>query len=113
MYSEGENKETAWAFLKHIAAGDGAEEFARYGLTAVKSIAELQGLDTDPYNAPIIADLENVKQLPEFATAYYGECVENPFRAELEKVFLEDLDVQTAMDNAAEQADACLAEKEG
>jgi multiple sugar transport system substrate-binding protein len=113
LYSGGENKETAWAFLKHIAAGDGAQEFARYGLTAVRSIAELQGLDTDPYNAPITADLANVKQLPEFATEYYGECVENPFRAELEKVFLEDLDVQTAMDNAAEQADACLAEKGG
>jgi multiple sugar transport system substrate-binding protein len=111
LYSESENKDAAWAFLKHIAAGEGAEEFAKYGFTAVKEIAELQGLDTDPYNAPIVEDLANVMQLPEFSTQYYGECIEGKFREELEKVFLEDLDVQTAMDNAAANADACLAEK--
>jgi multiple sugar transport system substrate-binding protein len=111
LYSESENKDAAWAFLKHIAAGEGAEEFAKYGFTAVKEVAELQGLDTDPYNAPIVEDLANVKQLPEFATQYYGECIEGKFREELEKVFLEDLDVQTAMDNAVANADACLAEK--
>jgi multiple sugar transport system substrate-binding protein len=111
MYSESENKEAAWAFLKHIAAGDGAQEFAKYGFTAVKDIAELQGLDADPFNGPIVTDLENVKQLPEFATEHYGECIASPFREQLEKVFLEDLDVQTAMDEAAASADACLAEK--
>jgi multiple sugar transport system substrate-binding protein len=113
MYSESPNKEAAWAFLKHIAAGDGAQEFAKYGFTAVQDIAELQGLDADPFDGPIVTDLENVMQLPEFATEHYIECIASPFREQLEKVFLEDLDVQTAMDEAAASADACLAEKEG
>jgi hypothetical protein len=111
MYNEGENKDAAWAFLKHIGAGEGAEDFARYAFTAVEPIAELQGLSTDPFNAPIVNDLEHVQQLPEFSTPYYGECIENSFREQLELVFLEDLDVQTAMDEAVTAADACLAEK--
>lgn len=112
MYNESQNKDAAWAFLKHIGAGEGAEEFAKYAFTAVEPIAELQGLDSDPYNAPIVSDLEHVQQLPEFSTPYYGECIENAFREQLERVFLEDLDVQTAMDEAVAQADACLADKE-
>lgn len=111
MYSKSENKDAAWAWLKYIAAGEGAQEFARYAFTAVKPIAELQGLDTDPYNAPIVADLENVKPLPEFAHPRWNQCGEKFFREELEKVFLEDKPVQEAMDAAAEQADACLAEE--
>ena len=109
MYSEGQTKDAAWAFLKHIAAGQGAQEFAKYAFTAVQPIAELQGLEKDPYNAPIMKDLAYVKPLPEFSTPKFGECAETFFKQELEKVFLEGKDVQTAMDDAAEQADACLA----
>jgi multiple sugar transport system substrate-binding protein len=110
IYAESDNKETAWAFLKHIGAGEGAEEFAKYAFTAVEPIAELQGLDSDPYNAPIVEDLENVVQLPDFTTPKFGECVESNFREELEKVFLQDKAVQAAMDDVAALADSCLAE---
>lgn len=110
LYSESENKDAAWAFLKHIAAGDGAEDFARYAFTAVRPIAELQGLDTDPFDAPIVADLENVKPLPEFTNPVWNQCGETAFRENLETVFLEDVPVQEGMDNAVAQADACLKE---
>jgi multiple sugar transport system substrate-binding protein len=111
IYAQSENKETAWAFLKHIGAGEGAEAFAKYAFTAVKPIAELQGLDRDPYNAPIVADLEHVVALPDFVSARFGECVESAFREEMEKVFLQDKAVQAAMDDAVAAADACLAEE--
>ncbi|MCC9077730.1 sugar ABC transporter substrate-binding protein [Litorilinea aerophila] len=104
-----ENKETAWDFLKYIAAGDGAKEFANYAFTAVRAIAESQHLDTDEYNAPIIADLENVRPLPEFTNPRFQECVETPFKEQLERVFLEDISVQEAMDAVAASAEACLA----
>ena len=48
MYNRSENKEAAWAFLKYIAAEEGAQEFANYALTAVEPIAEEQGLADDP-----------------------------------------------------------------
>lgn len=111
MYTGGDNKDAAWAFLKHIAAEEGAEAFAEYAFTAVQSIADSQGLSEDEYNAPIIADLANVKPLPEALTPFWGECGETIFRTHLETVFLEGLSVQEAMDNAVEEADACFAEK--
>lgn len=106
-----QNPEAAWEFLRYIAAGDGAREFANYGLSAVQPIIEEQGLDEDEFNGPIVADLANVKPIPESRTEFFNECVLDPFRLNLERVFLEGLDVQTAMDQAAADADACLASK--
>ncbi|MEZ4663749.1 MAG: hypothetical protein R2911_39955 [Caldilineaceae bacterium] len=50
-------------------------------------MAEAQHLDTDEYNAPIIADLQNVKPLPEFTTPKFGDCVEKFYKAHMEEVF--------------------------
>ena len=71
---------------------------------------ESQNLANDEYNAPIIADLDNVKPLPEFTTPKFGDCVEKFYKEEIEQVFLSGKDVQTAMDDAVAKADACLAE---
>jgi multiple sugar transport system substrate-binding protein len=109
MYSKSQNKDAAWAFLKYIAAEEGAKEFANYAFTAVKPIAEEQGLATDPFNAPIIKDLDNVKPLPDTKQPKWVDCAEKYFKEELEKVFLEDKEVQAAMDEAASKADACIA----
>jgi multiple sugar transport system substrate-binding protein len=109
VYSKSPNKDTAWAFAKWIAAEQGAQEFAKYAFTAVKPIAELQGLDTDPYNAPIVKDLDNVRPLPEFKNALFITCAEKFFKEQLELVFLEGKALQAAMDEAASKADACMA----
>lgn len=111
LYSKSQNKDAAWAFLKYIAAGDGAKEFANYAFTAVKPIAESQGLSTEKYNAPIIKDLENVKQLPEVSHPKWVDCGEKYYKENLEQVLLKDVPVQQAMDAAVKAADACLAEK--
>jgi multiple sugar transport system substrate-binding protein len=111
IYSGSKNKDAAWALLKFIAAEDGAKEFANYAFTAVKSIAESQGLSTDKYNAPIIKDLPNAKTIPETLTPFWADCGDKAFHDNLEQVFLKDVSVQAAMDAAAKQADACLAEK--
>ena len=111
MYSQGKNKDTAWEFLKFIAAENGAQEFARYAFTPVKSIAELQGLTEDRFNAPIVKDLEYLHSLPCFRTIHFGECVEKNFKEALEKLLIEGGDAQAALDDAAAKADACLAEQ--
>jgi multiple sugar transport system substrate-binding protein len=113
MYSGSENKDAAWEFLKYIGVGDGAEEFAEYALTDVVRIVEAQGLDTDPYNASIIADLEFARPIPELFTPNWLDCGEKFFKQELETVMEGDVTVQDAMDLAASEADACLAEAAG
>ncbi|NPV08404.1 MAG: sugar ABC transporter substrate-binding protein [Anaerolineae bacterium] len=112
LYSESPNKDTAWAFLKYIAAEEGAEAFADYALTAVAPIAEAQGLTEDPYDGPIIEDLQYLHPLPEFRTMYFSECVEQNFKAAVERLLLQGGDVQAAMDEAAAAADACLARQQ-
>jgi multiple sugar transport system substrate-binding protein len=107
--SQTENPDAAWAWLKHVSAEEGAAEFAIYALTAVQDIARLQGLDTDPYNAPIIADLANTKPLPEFANPLWGACAaETSYRENIELVFLGEQTVQEAMDTAAAAIQACF-----
>ena len=63
----------------------------------------------DEYNAPVIKVLDDVKPLPEFTTPKFTDCVENQFKAAMENVFLKGTAVQAALDDAAKQADACLA----
>jgi multiple sugar transport system substrate-binding protein len=109
IYSKSQNKTAAWAFLRWIGADQGAQEFAKYALTAVKPIAQLQGLDTDPYNASVMADLANVKPLPDFTNQKFGDCVATPFQAALEQIFLKGGDLKALMKDVATKADACLA----
>ena len=109
LNAKGENKEAAWKFLKYIAAGDGAKEFANYALTAVQAVADEQKLGEDEYDKQIINDLNNVKPLPEFTTPKWLECGEKNFKAGMEDIFLNGTSVQDAMDKAAADADACLA----
>ena len=109
--SASENKDAAWTFLKYIAAGDGAKEFANYAFTAVQSVAAEQGLSEDEYDGPIVADLANAVPIPNSYSPYYGECVATPFKAHLEEVFLKDVSVQDAMDAAAQEAQDCLDSK--
>ena len=110
MYNQSENKDAAWAFLRWIGADKGAEEFAKNALTAVQPIAEAQGRESDPYYAPIMADLANVHPLPDFRTTKYGDCVATPFKAALEGYLNSgEGDLKAIMTQAAADADACLA----
>lgn len=111
LYNKSQNKDAAWAFLRWIGADKGAEEFAKYALTDVKPIAEAQGKNTDPYYAPIMADLANVKPLPDFRTTKYGDCVATPFKAALEEYLNSgEGDLKAMMTQVAADADACLAQ---
>ncbi len=111
LYSGSKNKDAAWAFLKYIAAGEGAKEFAKYALTDVKAIVEEQGLAKDQYKGSVIADLENVKQIPEAFTPFWLDCGNKYFVQEISTVLEGDVAVKDAMDKAASEADTCLADK--
>ncbi len=108
MYSKGENKDAAWAFLRWIGAGPGAEEFANYALTDVKAIADKQGKTTDPYYASVMADLAVVHPLPDFTTMKFNDCVNTPFTQALEGYFTSGGDLKTILTGVATTADTCL-----
>ena len=111
MYTQSQHKEEAWKLLKYIGAGDGAKEFANYALTAVKSIADSQGLTKDPQDGVIMAGLDQVVSPADFRQERYGDCVAKAFKENLDKVFADPtLTLQPLMDAAAKQADDCLAQ---
>lgn len=109
MYSGSKNKDAAWALLKFIGVGDGAKQFAAYALTAVKALSEAQGKTKDPLYGPVMADLANVKPIPDSYSQYWGTCGDKFFGQELATVFDSGVSVKDAMTKAASEADACLA----
>jgi len=111
MYSKSQNKDAAWTFMKYITAGEGAKDFAAYALTANQTIAQTQGLETDEYKGSVMADLANVKPIPDFTTQYWSACGDKYFQQELATVLDTGVAVQTAMDKAAGEVDQCLADK--
>jgi multiple sugar transport system substrate-binding protein len=109
MSSKSANKLTAWAFLKFVASGQGAQEFAKYALTADKQIADLQGLTTDPLNAPIMADLANVKPLEILSNLNYNTCVDGPLATAIQTYILKGGDLKALLTDVATKADSsCL-----
>lgn len=111
MYSKSQNKVAAWAFLKFMAAEQGAQEFAKYALTDVKSIADLQGLTTDPFNAPIMRDLANVVPLEILKNKNYNTCVDGPLQQAIATYVLKGGDLKamlTAIATKADGASGCL-----
>jgi len=109
MYAKGTNKAAAWAFLRWIGADQGAQSFANYALTDVKSISDSQGKTTDPYWGPVMADLAFVHPLPDFTTAKFSDCVNTPIVNALSGYFANGGDWQTILSATATEADACLA----
>jgi multiple sugar transport system substrate-binding protein len=109
LYSQSQNKDVAWDFLKYMATGDGAKQLASYALTDVKSIVAEQGLDKDQYEASVIADLANVQKIPEQSTPFWAQCGDKYFVQELDTVLEGDVAVKDAMTKASSEADACLA----
>ncbi len=110
IYAKSANKDAAWKWLKFVGAEEGATEFAKYALTAVKSVAEAQGMTNDEYDKNIVSGFDNVVSPPEFRQPKFGDCVEKYYKENMEKVFSGSADVKTALDTAAKQADDCLAQ---
>lgn len=108
LYSKSQNKLAAWAFLKYLGAEAGAQEFAKYALTAVKPIADLQGLTSDPLNAAIMKDLENVKPLEILSNLNYNTCVDGPLNEAIKGYMLKGGDLKAILTDVAAKADACL-----
>jgi len=106
--AKSQNKDAAWLFLKYITAGDGAKEYAKYALTAVKSLADAQQASA-PYKAAAYTSLADLKPLAAFTSPKFGDCAAKYFDQELETALKGAASVKDAMTKAATEADTCLA----
>jgi len=107
--AKSQNKDAAWLFLKYITAGNGAQQYAKYALTSVKSLAQEQQTSA-PYKAAAYAGLADLKPLAAFTNPHFGDCAAKYFDQELETSLKNGVAVKDAMNKAASEADACLAQ---
>lgn len=113
MFAKAENKDEAWEFIKYIGGPAGGRVFAenRWGLPVFKGMAEELGFDNDPY-MKVFTEIGNMAtKAPVFVRSPKWFEADSEFKLALEQIFLEDADIQTALDAAALRMDAILQSK--
>jgi len=113
MFAKAENKDATWEFIKYIGGPDGARVFAneRWGLPVFKGMAEELGLLDDEYMKVFVELGAEANKAPVFLRNPNWFEADNEFKLALEQIFLEDKDVQTALDEAAVRMDKILKAK--
>jgi multiple sugar transport system substrate-binding protein len=109
IYSGSQHKEEAWRFLRFYVGEGGAQVWKNWGLPTVKSVAESSGLTKDPIEGVWLKELNDLVPRAYVFTPYWGETAEPVLRRVLEQAILDPhTDVQAALKEAAQQAQAVL-----
>lgn len=104
-----DQKEAAWQFLRFLSGPQGAEEWANWGLPAVRLVAISRGIDHDPLDGVWLATLDDVQPIAAFASPYWGEVGEPELRQALETIITDpNADPRTVLEEAAARAQAAL-----
>ena len=113
MFAGAEHKDATWEFIKYIGGPDGSRVYAeqKWGLPAVKGIAEELGLDNDPYLKVFVELGNKATHAPVFLRSPKWFEADTEFRLALERIFLQNEDIQTALDEAAAKMDKILQSK--
>ena len=97
-------------FIKYIGGPEGGRVFAeeRWGLPVFKGMAEELGFENDEY-MKVFTEVGNMAtKAPVFVRSPKWFEADSEFKLALEQIFLEDVDIQTALDEAAVRMDKIL-----
>lgn len=108
IYSQSKNKDQAWLFLRHIGGEPGQLVFGQHGLPSMPQVADELGLAEDPYSSVILNEVQYLKPLPDMRSRFYNDTVAKYLGEALDAIFGDKADVQTALDDAAQKAQAEL-----
>ncbi|MEM4847742.1 MAG: sugar ABC transporter substrate-binding protein [Thermosphaera sp.] len=108
LYSQSQNKDAAWLFLRHIGGEPGARVFGGHALPAVPAVVEELGLEADEHVSVVLNELQYLHPLPDMRTRWFNDSVANYFGEALERLLTQGGDVQAELDNAAARAQAEL-----
>ena len=108
LYQGSQNPDQAWLFLRYIGSEAGQRVFASNGLPSMPSITEELGLADNVNVAPVLNEVQYLKPLPDMRTRWYNDSVAKYLTEALDKLLAEGGDVQAALDDAAEKAQAEL-----
>ena len=113
MFAKAKNKDEAWEFIKYIGGPEGGRIFAeqKWALPVFKGMAEELGIQNDEYMG-VFAEIGNeATKAPVFLRSPKWFEADTEFKLALERIFLDDADIQTALDDAAVKMDAILQSK--
>ncbi len=113
MFAKAEHKDEVWEFIKYIGGPAGGRVFAEqhWGLPVFKGMAEELGLMDDEYMKVFAEIGDKATKAPVFLRSPKWFEADNEFKLALERIFLEDADIQTALDEAAQKMDVILQSK--
>jgi ABC-type glycerol-3-phosphate transport system substrate-binding protein len=100
-----ENKQTAWEYIGHLTS-DPNGIIADVGIwPPVKDVTALQAVTDTPFGDVIAANRDGAQHLPK--SLYYSD-IARILRGRIESMAFEGLDVQTSLDEAAEEVNSAL-----
>lgn len=110
MFAKAENKDEVWEFIKYIGGPEGGRVFAeeRWGLPVFKGMADELGLMNDEYMKVFAEVGDMATKAPVFVRSPKWFEADSEFKLALEQIFLENVDIQTALDEAAVRMDKIL-----
>jgi multiple sugar transport system substrate-binding protein len=108
LYQGSNNPDQAWLFLRHIGGEAGQRVFGAHGLPSMPAVTEELGLASNEHTAPVLNEVQHLKPLPDMRTRWYNDSVAKYLTEALDKLLAEGGDVQAALDDAAQKAQAEL-----
>ncbi len=113
MFAKAKHKDEVWEFIKYIGGPAGGRVCAekRWGLPVFKGMADELGLMDDEYMKVFAEIGDEATKAPVFLRSPKWFEADTEFKLALERIFLEDADIQGALDEAAVKMDAILQSK--
>jgi multiple sugar transport system substrate-binding protein len=106
LYKGSKNPDQAWLFLRYIGGQPGQTQFASNGLPSMPSVADSLKIAQDPNKSVFLNENTYLKPLPDMRTRYWNDTTAKYFQAALDDLLANGGDVQAALTNAAQKADA-------
>jgi len=110
MFAKAKHKDEVWEFIKYIGGPAGGRVFAeqRWGLPVFKGMAAELNLQDDEYMSVFAEIGDMATKAPVFIRSPKWFEADTEFKLALEQIFLEDADIQSALDEAAVRMDKIL-----
>jgi multiple sugar transport system substrate-binding protein len=106
LYKGSKQPDQAWLFLRYIGGEAGQTAFAANGLPSMPSVANDLKIAQDPNKSVYLNENKYLKPLPDMRTRYWNDTTNKFWGEALDKLLNEGGDVQAALTEAAQLADA-------
>ncbi len=106
LYKGSKNPDQAWLFLRYVGGRAGQTGFAANGLPSLPSVAGSLKISQDPNKSAFLSENKYLTPLPDMRTRFWNATTKKYWEEALDKLLADGGDVQAALTDAAQKADA-------